>query len=232
MALREQKAFKGTGMEGWLARWYARTRRHDMEDFRRQAKGVADRLPLGGNVLEVAPGPGYFAIELSKLGQFAITGLDISRSMVDIAEENAAAEGVAVDFQQGNASAMPFAEESFDFVYCAAAFKNFAEPVRALDEMHRVLRPGGRALIFDLTQDASMDEIDAMARQSGRNRFDAWITRNVFRYVLLKRAYSEADFGRLAEESRFGSCEVTKGAGWLEVNLKKLKCGAPARSIN
>jgi hypothetical protein len=74
-----------------------------------------------------------------------------------------------------------------------------------------------------------MDEIDVMVRQSGRNKFDAWITRNIFRHFLLKRAYSEADFARLAEQSRFGSCAVAKGVGWLEVNLKK---PAPAHSIN
>jgi hypothetical protein len=47
------------------------------------------------------------------------------------------------------------------------AFKNFAEPVRALDEMHRVLRPGCEAVVVDLCKDASLDEIDTYVRQSG-----------------------------------------------------------------
>jgi len=132
-------------MEGLVAKWYARTRHHDLEDFRRQAESVASQLRPGAHVLEVAPGPGYFAIELAKLGDFRIAGLDISRTFVEIASLQAVRAGVAIDFRLGNASDMPFGGESIDFVYCSAAFKNFSEPVKALDEMHRVLRPGGRA---------------------------------------------------------------------------------------
>jgi len=55
---------------------------------------------------------------------------------------------------------MPFADNSFDFVLCRAAFKNFTEPLRALTEMHRVLDFGGRAMIIDLRRDASMESIE------------------------------------------------------------------------
>ena len=120
-----QKAFKGAGMEGWIARWYARTRQNEMEDFRQRARTIAARLRGGSSLLEVAPGPGYFAIELAKLGNFQITGLDISRTFVEIATENARNAGVKVDFRLGNASAMPFAGESFVFVFFSAAFKYF-----------------------------------------------------------------------------------------------------------
>ncbi len=131
MSARNQKPWKGAGMEGWVARWYNRTRQKDMDDFRSQAKNVAARLGAGCNVLEVAPGPGFFAIELAKLGDFKITGLDASRTFVEIATENARSAGAKIDFRLGNASAMPFADESFDFIYCSAAFKNFSEPVKA-----------------------------------------------------------------------------------------------------
>src|SRR5215813_3835556 len=103
-----QKPWKGKGMEGWVARWYTRTRQNDMEDFRRQAKAIATRLNRGASVLEVAPGPGFFAIELAKLGDFRITGLDISQTLVEIAKQNAVDAGVTIDFRMGNASAMPF----------------------------------------------------------------------------------------------------------------------------
>ncbi len=58
--------------------------------------------------------PGYFAIELAKLGSYRITGLDISRTLVEIARAKAAEAGVAVDFRRGDA--LPFAPESFDFL--------------------------------------------------------------------------------------------------------------------
>ena len=59
-------------------------------------------------MLEVAPGPGYFAIEVARLQRFHVTGLDISRSFVQIASENARQEGLDVDFRHGDAASMPF----------------------------------------------------------------------------------------------------------------------------
>ncbi len=164
---------------------------------------------------------GFFAIELAKLGDFKITGLDVSRTLVEIATENAQKADVKIDFRQGNASAMPFAEEVFDFIYCSAAFKNFSEPVKALDEMHRVLRPGGEAVVADLCKDVSVDEIDAYVEQSGRNWFDAWMTKWTFRHVLLKRAYTRDEFVRMAEESRFGTCRINLSAIGFEVRFTK-----------
>jgi len=222
MQAMDQKPFKGKGMEGWLARWYTRTRSNDMEDFRRQAKSVAAHLRGGCDVLEVAPGPGFLAVELAKLGDFKITGLDMSRTLVEIATQNARAAGVKVDFRLGNASAMPFAGDSFDFIYCSAAFKNFSQPVKALDEMQRVLRPGGEAVIADLRKDASLDEINAYVNQSGRNWLDAWLTKMTFRCMLIKRAYSKTEFIRMAEESRFRTCQINVGPIGFEVRFRKL----------
>ena len=222
----DQRPWKGKAMEGAVARWYTRTRRKDMDDFRRQAIGVAQRLSSGSSVLELAPGPGFFAIELATLGNFRVTGLDISRTMVQIARENAADAGVIVDFRLGDASSMPFEPDSFDFVYCSAAFKNFSAPVEALNEVHRVLRPGCEALIVDLRKDTPLDEIDTYVRKSGRSPIDAWVTRWTFRHVLLKRAYGHDDFLNMAKQSPFGGCRIEASGIGLEVRLAK----PPARS--
>jgi ubiquinone/menaquinone biosynthesis C-methylase UbiE len=215
------KGFKGIGMEGRLAHWYARTRGKDMEQFRQSARQVAQSLPLGSRVLEVAPGPGFFSIELAKLGKFQITGLDVSRTMVEIAQENTKKAGVSVAFLQGNASAMAFPDDSFDFIYCSAAFKNFSEPVKALDEMYRVLRPGGAAVIADLCKDTPRETIDLYIEQSGRGWFDGWMTKLAFRFLLLKRAYTRGDFTRMAGESRFGACEIQAESIGFEVRFRK-----------
>ena len=214
-------------MEGWVARWYARTRRNDMEDFRHQAQAVAARLGTGSSVLEVAPGPGFFAVELAKLGDFGITGLDISRTFVEIAKENARNAGVKIDFCFGNASSLPFPGEFFDFIYCAAAFKNFAEPIKALDEMHRVLRPRGEALVVDLRKDVPLEEIETYLKQSGRSRFDAWLTNWIFRCMLIKRAYTREQFLRMAEQSCFGACQITASAIGYEVRFRKPPRSSP-----
>ena len=218
---RPPKPWKGMGMEGRIARWYASTRGKDIEDFCRAAEEAAERLPAGSRVLEVAPGPGFFAIELAKIGGYHITGLDISHTMVEIAAENARKAGVNVDFRWGNASAMPFADESFDFIYCSAAFKNFSEPVKALDEMYRVLRPSGEATIVDLSRECPREEIDRFVNHSGRGPIDSFMTKLIFRRVLLKRAYARQEFVRMSEESRFGGCRIDSNGLGLAVRLAK-----------
>src|SRR5262249_19080125 len=129
--------------------------------------------------------------------------------------------GVPVDFRLGNASAMPFSDESFDFIYCSAAFKNFSEPVEALNEMHRVLKPGGQAVIADLRKDAPLEEIDRYVKESGRSGIDTWMTKMTFRHLLLKRAYTRTDFTRMAGESRFGGCTVHPVPIGFEVRFVK-----------
>src|SRR5438477_4807745 len=124
---KQQKGYKGMAMEGIVARWYARIRSSgsQIEDWRKQAAKLTSGLPDGADVLEVAPGPGYFAIEMAREGRLHITGLDISHTFVEIATENARQAGVSVVFEQGDASGMPFADGSFDLIVCQAAFKNF-----------------------------------------------------------------------------------------------------------
>ena len=105
-------------MEGWMARWYARQRATEgqLAVVRKQAIELTHGLPSGARVLEIAPGPGYLAIEIARLGRFEVTGLDISRTFVEIAGENALKAGVTVDLRHGDAAAVPFEANSFDLV--------------------------------------------------------------------------------------------------------------------
>jgi ubiquinone/menaquinone biosynthesis C-methylase UbiE len=209
-------------MEGVTARWYARQRGTPSQIvvYRDQASQLTAGLPDGAAVLEVAPGPGYLAIEVARLDRFQVTGLDISRTMVEIAHENATSAGVAVDFERGDATAMPFADGSFDLIVCQAAFKNFRRPVSALDEMHRVLRPGGLAVIQDMRREATSAEIDQEVRSQQLGAVNGFITRRVLA-GLRNRAYSTVQFERLVAESRFSSCAVHAEGIGLEVRLRK-----------
>jgi hypothetical protein len=85
---------------------------------------------------------------------------------------------------------MPFADASFDFVVCTTAFKNFADPVSALNEIYRVLKSGGWASIYDLRKDAAREDIDAEVRNMHLSPFIALVTRWTFRLWLLKKAYT------------------------------------------
>jgi ubiquinone/menaquinone biosynthesis C-methylase UbiE len=215
------KGYKGVGMEGPIARWYATSTAKDRGRHEDQARSAIERTPNGGTILEVAPGPGYTSIALAKTGDYAVTGLDISSTFVAIARHNAAEAGVHVDFRQGNASAMPFDDETFDFIMCCAAFKNFAEPGRALREMCRVLRPGGRALIIDLRRDVSKQAVAEEVAQMGLNTVASAITKFVLGSWLPRRAYTKKQFTGFFADTDFGSFEIVENGLTLQIDMHR-----------
>lgn len=209
-------------MEGRTARWYARNRgsASQLAEYRGQAVLLTEGLPDGAAVLEVAPGPGYQAVEIAKRGPYQVTGLDISRTMVDLARERARQEGVSVDFRQGDVAQMPFEAGSFDLVVCQAAFKNFTLPVRALDEMYRVLRSGGTAVIQDLRKDASGADIDQEVQSMKVGRLDSFMVRRTLA-MLRRRAYTPDQFTHLVAQSAFHTCSIQKAGIGMEIRLQK-----------
>ena len=116
---------------------------------------------------------------------------------------------------------MPFEANSIDFIICKAAFKNFAEPIEALNEMHRVLKPSGRALIVDLRPDASSEAIHAEVAKMNLGWFNSLLTRFIFAYSLIRRAYSQEQFKQMASQSAFKSCTVQERSIGLEFSFIK-----------
>lgn len=214
------KAYKGMAMEGPIARWYARNARRDTE-FKKLVSQVNETVPAGSRVLEVAPGPGFLAIEIARLGKYQVTGLDISKTFVEIAQANARQANVQIDFRQGNASEMPFAAEAFDFIICTAAFKNFTRPVQAIAEMQRVLKPGGKALIVDLRGDASRADVYRMVREMNLSRVNALFTRWAFRLMLLKNAYTPGEIRQFVAQTKFRQCDIRCDAVGMDIWLAR-----------
>jgi ubiquinone/menaquinone biosynthesis C-methylase UbiE len=209
-------------MEGRQARWYARQRRSGGQPAANRARAaeLAAALPDGAEVLEVAPGPGYLAVELARDGRLTVHGVDVSRTMVEIATEYAAEQRVAVDFRRGDVADLPFPDGSFDLVVTQAAFKNFTEPVRALDEIHRVLKPGGAAIVEDLSADATDADIAAEVDAMALNRVNTFLT-NAALHVLRRRAYGRARFADAAARSRFGTAEIATAGITITVTLRR-----------
>lgn len=208
-------------MEGMVAKWYTTNTGQNLDDFAKLARRIAGELPPRSAVLEVAPGPGYFCIELAKLGDYSITGLDISHTFVAIARQKAAEAGVAVNFRQGNASSMPLPSDSFDFLLCRAAFKNFGQPVRALQEMCRVLKPGGRGLIVDLKKDASLEEIKRQVDGMGLGAANRMITKLAFRFFLLHTAYARPQFEYMLAQANFRATNIREEGIGFEISMTK-----------
>lgn len=213
------KPYRGVAMEGGVARWYTARAKRERDDYQALARRIAESLPSEARVLEVAPGPGYLAIELAKLGEYRIAGLDISETFVDIASRNAEREGVAVDFRHGDVADMPFADAAFDGVVCRAAFQNFSQPEKALREMRRVLKVGGAAVLIELRRDVSSRAINQHVRKVATSLRE-WLTNQLlFRLLLVRRAYTENQLRQFASSTGFSGVEIRKGSVFLEAWL-------------
>jgi coenzyme PQQ precursor peptide PqqA len=104
---------------------------------------------------------------------------------------------------------------------CRAAFKNFTAPVTALMEMRRVLAPGGKAVIIDLRKDAPKEAIDAYIDSMGVSKLNAMFMKWTFRSMLLKRAYTKAQFERFISESGFSAPKIDETPVGFEITLAK-----------
>ncbi len=110
-------------------------------------------LSTTDRVLDIACGTGEFErIVLSDTSTQQIVGIDISEEMLAIARQKLH-NSSSVSFQVSSASALPFPDQSFDVIVSANAFHYFDDPVTALTEVKRVLKPNGKAVILDWCKD-------------------------------------------------------------------------------
>jgi len=105
--------------------------------------------PGGLRVLDVGCGDGAYAVRASREGA-DVVGLDRSQFMLQAARARAASAGAVVTWCQAQAEALPFREGTFDVVLAVTALCLVSEPLVALNEMSRVLRPGGALVVGEL----------------------------------------------------------------------------------
>jgi ubiquinone/menaquinone biosynthesis C-methylase UbiE len=117
-----------------------------MRDERRIALSMLELSP-DDLVLDVACGPGNFTRGFARAaGEGLVVGIDASRTMLAVAVRETERTNVA--YVRGDACALPFRDGSFDAICCFAALYLIQEPTRALDEIARVLAPGGRVALL------------------------------------------------------------------------------------
>jgi len=133
--------------------WDKQAGRYDMQIgwFERHVFGTDNRgwacTQVQGDVLEVAVGTG---LNLALYGpDVRLTGIDLSPAMLDIARRRAADRHQSVDLREGDAHHLPFGDESFDSVVCTFSLCNIPDVERAVSEMKRVLKHGGRLILVD-----------------------------------------------------------------------------------
>jgi arsenite methyltransferase len=122
-------------------------------DILRRRRAVYDALDAtrGDRIVDVGCGPGFYAAELlDQVGEDgAVVGLDASPQMLAVAAHRC--EGHAnVEFHQADATSLPVEDGSCDRVVCVQVLEYVADVDTGLRELHRVLRPGGRAVVWDV----------------------------------------------------------------------------------
>ncbi len=177
-----------------------------------------------GEAVDLGCGPGQFAIELARRSPgLHVTGIDLSDEMLTQGRDNAHRAGVAdrVSFRQGDAQQIPFPDASLDLVVSTLSLHHWSDPVAVLDEITRVLRPGGSLLIFDLRRDMAAPFWLLL-----------WFVTRVVVPAALRRAneplssrdaaYTPQEAAQLAAESLAGQSHlsgwrVTRGPVWLTI---------------
>ena len=136
---------------------------------RRPASALAWLEPLDPDmvVLDVACGAAHAAEQAAPYVR-QVVGVDLTPALLRIGAERLRAAGITnVLLQEGNATALPFVDASFDLVMCRGALHHFADPAAAIAEMARVCRPGGRVVVADMVAPNAevRDAFDALHRR-------------------------------------------------------------------
>ena len=143
-------------LEAVKARQKATWESGDFGQIARTIKNVAEefmaRQPLnpGSRVLDVACGTGNLAILAARRG-CVVSGIDLAGNLIDQARNRAAAEGLRIDFKQGDAEALPFADCQFDLVVSTFGVMFAPRPNVAAAELLRVTRSGGQVALANWT---------------------------------------------------------------------------------
>jgi demethylmenaquinone methyltransferase/2-methoxy-6-polyprenyl-1,4-benzoquinol methylase len=122
--------------------------------WRRRAIKIISKSYKSPNILDVATGTGDLAIAAMKLNPSKISGIDISRKMLEIGREKVGKKGFSgkIDLIPGDSEKIPFGDNHFDVAMVAFGVRNFVDPLKGLSEMRRVIRTGGMIMVLEFSK--------------------------------------------------------------------------------
>lgn len=131
-----------------LTWWYPESEREPLHGhYVEQLRWVLDQFDWQGQrVADVGTGKGRFAVSIANRGG-EVVALDIASAMLIEAQQQANQVGVDVAYLQGDAENLPYPDNHFDLVVCMETIMHVPHPQKLVDEIARVLKPGGRALL-------------------------------------------------------------------------------------
>jgi len=176
-----------------------------------------------GALADIGCGPGLLTTLIAQTcPHLRVLGLDTADEMIRTAAANASSLGLSqrVEFRKGDVGSLPLSDASLDFAVSTLSLHHWSDASRGLTEIHRVLKPGGQLLLFDLRRDP--------------RRFFYWLLRFGQAFIVptaLSRinepvgsvlaSYTPAELEGLFARSPFGQCKVQAGLGWVFVWGKK-----------
>ena len=194
--------------------------------YKEIAQDLVSRME-NGRLLDVGTGPGYLLREIHKLNpNIELYGLDISNSMVKQASRNLA--DIKVDLHCGNITATNYMSEYFDLITCSGSFYLWDKPKEGLEEIHRTLKNGGAAYLYETHRDIDKQKLWQKMRENLKRD-------NLFRKFLAPRffikqigmTYTSKEIIEIIEKTSFMNRykieEVTifNLPVWLRVKLEK-----------
>jgi len=120
--------------------------RYALEPYIRDFAGFASGA--GRDVLEIGVGMGADHVEWAKARPRSLTGIDLTDRAITFTSRHLALHGLASRIETADAENLPFADASFDIVYSWGVLHHTPDTKKAIGEVHRVLRPGGRAKVM------------------------------------------------------------------------------------
>ncbi|MGD2253392.1 MAG: class I SAM-dependent methyltransferase [Anaerolineales bacterium] len=172
---------------------------------------------ISGRILDVGTGPGKLLLEIHKLNPgLELFGLDISASMVHLARRILA--GTGANLRQGNIRGTNYREDFFDLITCTGSFYLWENPDEGLKEMHRILRPGSSAFLYETYRDIDQAAY-RRALESKLRSERPWVRRILagFLQKQIRMTYRTEEIEEILRQSVF-----SKGFSFKRVDLAGL----------
>jgi ubiquinone/menaquinone biosynthesis C-methylase UbiE len=194
-------------MPAFAARLYDNLTR--VEGIGRSFEEIADfigSLIKEGALLDAGTGPGRLLIEISKkIPGLDLYGLDISESMLAIARKNIRSIK-KVHLQTGNITKTTYKDDFFDCIVSTGSFYNWDQPVEALNEIYRILKPGSMAFIFDTHKDYNKELLKSRLIENLRDySFFRKKISALFLKKQLRMTYSLSEFEAIVRQTKFSN---------------------------
>jgi len=182
----------------------------------------------GDAVLDVACGTGDLTQAFARTGASRVVGLDFTQEMLDLAGRKRGSLGEAaaskIEYINGDATGLPFGDDSFDVVSIAFGIRNVGEPDRAFAEFARVLRPGGRLVVLEF------DTPRNPVVRAGNRFYSGWLMPRTASLIARDRSGAYRYLPKSVETfiSRQQMLDGMAGAGFCEVSARSLTLGVCA----